>query len=208
MSNSLIKPGVLTEEQFRNKFVKRVDGREFVTYDGLRYLAGQRGLKRLQVTAVLQIPSKDNGNLAVCMAEAEGADGIIYADVGDASPENCTARTRVHLVRMAATRAKARALRDFTGYAGAAFEELEDDDGPSQPSVQRPAAAPAGNVVPISSVAQPGSAADAPEANAAAYAGACEVCSKPVNAAIMKYSQRRFNKVLCMDCQKKEQAAE
>lgn len=204
--------GTLSEAQFRDKFVKRVDGREFIIYDGLRYLAGLRGIKRLQVKAVLQIPSKENGNLAVCTAELEGADGSIYADVGDASPENCTARTRIHLVRMAATRAKARVLRDYTGYTGAAFEELEEsDDESGRPTPQQPAGASAGNVVPITGAVQPaGPEGDAGDAggNAAAYAGACEACSKPVNAAIMKYSQRRFGRVLCMDCQKKESAAE
>lgn len=109
------------------KFVVKIEGKEFVTYQGLLDVAHQHcGLTRIE-TEILQYPSAENGNAAVVRAVAEGQDGEFYADIGDANPANCTQKTRFHIIRMASTRAKARALRDFTNVGMTAIEELCDD---------------------------------------------------------------------------------
>jgi hypothetical protein len=109
------------------RFVVTIEGKEFVTYQGLLDVAHQHcGLTRIE-TEILQYPTAENGNAAVVRAVAEGKDGELYADIGDANPSNCTGKVARHLMRMASTRAKARALRDFTNVGMTAIEELCDD---------------------------------------------------------------------------------
>jgi hypothetical protein len=62
----------LTKE-FRERFIKTLQGRDYVLYGGLLELARQRGLKRIN-TKVIQIPSMDNGMYGVVEAEVETED--------------------------------------------------------------------------------------------------------------------------------------
>ncbi|NLS44179.1 MAG: hypothetical protein GX969_00330 [Firmicutes bacterium] len=108
--------------EFRERFVKSLQGRDYVLYGGLLELVRQRGLKRIN-TKVIQIPSTDNGMYGVVEAEIETEDGI-FKELGDASPESVNRTIQPHLLRMAATRAKARAMRDAVGIDMVALEEL------------------------------------------------------------------------------------
>ena len=47
-------------KEFRERFVKTLQGKDYVLYGGLLELARQRGLTRID-TRVIQIPSQDNG---------------------------------------------------------------------------------------------------------------------------------------------------
>lgn len=105
------------------EFIETIDGQDFVTYRGLLDLAHQAGLIRIEVN-VLQYPTADNDQTAIVQAEAETETGRLFIDVGDANPANCNARVSRHLIRMASTRAKARALRDLTNVGMTALEEL------------------------------------------------------------------------------------
>jgi hypothetical protein len=111
-------------KEFRDRFIKTLQGRDYVLYGGLLELVKQRGLKRIS-TKVIQIPSMDNGMYGVVEAEVETEDGI-FKEVGDASPESVNRAIQPHLLRMAATRAKARAMRDAVGVDMVALEELGD----------------------------------------------------------------------------------
>ncbi|MFH0925552.1 MAG: SWIM zinc finger family protein [bacterium] len=107
------------------RFIKVIEGREFVLYSGLLDLGHQKGILSIEVEP-LQYPHKDNGYLAICKAKVISKSGETYGDVGDANPENCNSRVSKHLLRMASTRAIARALRTFTNIGMTCLEELGD----------------------------------------------------------------------------------
>jgi outer membrane biosynthesis protein TonB len=72
------------------------------------------------------MPTADNGNFAVCRATVMSKIGETYTDIGDANPNNCSSKVSRHLLRMASTRAIARALRSYTNVGMTALEELAD----------------------------------------------------------------------------------
>ncbi|HPQ02475.1 MAG TPA: hypothetical protein PK183_04130 [Bacillota bacterium] len=110
--------------EFRERFVRSLQGRDYILYGGVLQLAKERGLRRIS-TRIIQIPSKDNSMYAVVEAEVETEDGV-FSEVGDASPESVARSIQPHLLRMATTRAKARAMRDAVGIDMVALEELGD----------------------------------------------------------------------------------
>ncbi len=120
---------VAREEKPRldERFIKIIDGKEFALYAGLLDLAHQNHLLGIEVE-LLQYPSKDNGQTAVCRAAIKAAKSGPFIDFGDANPLNCNSKVAKHLIRMASTRAKARALRDMTNVGMTALEELGDND--------------------------------------------------------------------------------
>jgi len=116
------------------KFITQFQGKDFVLYSGLLDLAHQKGILSLNVD-VEQFPSKENDNVAICRATVESVTGEVYVEWGDANPKNVNRMVAAHIMRMAATRAKARALRDFTNIGMTCMEELggiDDADKKSQ----------------------------------------------------------------------------
>jgi len=95
---------------------------DVVTYAGLLSLAHDKGLKKME-TALVQLPEEANGHTAVFLAIVETESGI-YKGHGDASPDNVSSRIIPHIIRMAETRAKARALRDAVNIGVVSIEEL------------------------------------------------------------------------------------
>lgn len=122
------------------QFVTQFQGKDFVLYSGLLDLAHQKGILRISVD-VEQFPTDENGNVAVCKAIVESVTGEEFIEWGDASPKNVNRKIAVHILRMAATRAKARALRDFTNIGMTCMEELggmdETDETPPATSTTR-----------------------------------------------------------------------
>lgn len=104
------------------KFIINLQGKSYVTYEGLLDLAHQKNLKSMEVE-LLQIPAPDNNMTAICRAVAT-TEGERFQDMGDASPDSVTSALVPHLIRMASTRAKARVLRDLTNVGMTAIEEL------------------------------------------------------------------------------------
>jgi predicted nucleic acid-binding Zn finger protein len=113
--------------KLKERFLSNIKGKDFVLYAGVLDLATQRGLLRLDVE-LIQFPSKENGQEAICRAIAEGKNGEIFADVGDANPNNCPEVIAKHLIRLSSTRAKARVLRDMCNIGIACIEELDSMD--------------------------------------------------------------------------------
>jgi hypothetical protein len=99
-----------------------IQGTPFVRFAGLLQLAHARGLVALETTVVSV--SLDQ---AVCQATARFEDGRVFTDIGDASPENVAKHLRPHFVRMAATRASARALRRALNISACSVEELGEE---------------------------------------------------------------------------------
>ncbi len=105
-------------------------GKEFITFKGLLWLAHQMGL-----TSIICEPVREDYDtfFFVFRAEAKGIreiNGEItqvhFANEGDASMKNVGKMILPHLRRMAETRAMVRVLRCFTGCGITAFEELGD----------------------------------------------------------------------------------
>ena len=110
----------------KKEFIVERDGRSFVLYAGLLDLGHERGLRSITTTLV-QVPGELNGMTAIVHATVE-TEGGTFTGLGDASPGNVTRMMAPHLIRMAETRAKARALRDAVNVGVTALEELGDDD--------------------------------------------------------------------------------
>ncbi len=106
-------------------FVKQIDDKDFVLYAGLLDVAHQKNLCMVDVD-LLQYPMEENKYTAICKAKVETIDGRKFSDIGDANPQNCNSKVAKHLIRMASTRAKARAFRDMDNIGMTALEELGD----------------------------------------------------------------------------------
>src|ERR687895_2859956 len=122
-------------------------GKQYVLYQGLLDEAHARGLRGID-TELVQVPTAENGNVALVKAvvEMEAADGSegsrTFSGIGDASPENVGRNIVPHIIRMAETRAKARALRDAVNVGATALEELSDGDAPPAEDFEAPRSRP------------------------------------------------------------------
>lgn len=111
----------------REEFLITRQGKQYVLFAGLLDEAHTRGLRSID-TELIQVPTAENGNVAVVKATVEMEDDRTFSGIGDASPENVGRNIVPHIIRMAETRAKARALRDAVNVGATALEELSDAD--------------------------------------------------------------------------------
>jgi hypothetical protein len=126
--------------KLEERFIMNLKGKDFVLYAGLLDMAHQKGLQSIMVDP-LQYPTKDNGFEAIAKATVESKNGDVFVELGDANPRNTNKMIVNHIIRMAATRAKARALRDFVNVGIACIDELGDPDevvGDENPTNGRP----------------------------------------------------------------------
>lgn len=120
----------------KREFIVERQGRSFVLYAGLLDLAHSQGLRAIR-TQVLQLPSEENGQTVVVHAEVETDKGTFHG-IGDANPSNVARAMLTCTIRLAETRAKARALRDATNVGVAALEELGDLEEAAAPAIAEP----------------------------------------------------------------------
>jgi hypothetical protein len=126
-----IPPEFVVRVTTRDKNGNPIGQQELITYQGLLALAHEQGLKGIETT-LIQAPNAANGQMAIVRAAAQGTTGT-FTGIGDASPANVTARVARHVLRVAETRAKARALRDLTNVAMVALEEVGELDEEQEP---------------------------------------------------------------------------
>jgi hypothetical protein len=133
------KPTVVVNE----KAVINRQGKDFVLYWGLLDAAHRAGMTSIY-TNLVQAPSSTNGGIAICHATVEFPWGS-FTGIGDADDGNVGRMIIPHKIRMAETRAKARALRDALNVNMVAVEEMSDlqesaTSGNGAPSTPSPAA--------------------------------------------------------------------
>ena len=114
--------------------IKR-DNKDFILYAGLLDLLHQESEGRFTIhTHLEQAPAEANGQTAIVSAVVNlgcgEPGGRTASGLGDANPGNVSRAMAPHTIRMAETRAKARALRDLLNVGLVAAEEL----GPSGPA--------------------------------------------------------------------------
>ncbi len=129
----------------RDRSGRVVGSKQVALYKGLLAKAHEDGLSRI-TTRLTQVPTDENARTAIATAEVVTSKGTFEA-IGDASPENVPPHILPHLIRMAETRAKARALRDAVNIGIVSFEELDGADDPPGPS-DLGSGAPTGNGAP------------------------------------------------------------
>jgi hypothetical protein len=107
------------------QYIQMIHGHPFVRYAGLLAMAHERGLRSLKARFV-----SVTGEVALAEAEATFADGRVFSECADSSPENVHASIRPHFARLSLTRAKARALRDALSLDMCSVEEMGDESHP------------------------------------------------------------------------------
>ena len=170
----------------RDEFLITRQGKQYVLFAGLLDEAHSRGLRGID-TELIQVPNEGNGNVAIVKATAEMEDGRHFSGIGDASPENVGRNIVPHVIRMAETRAKARALRDAVNVGATALEELSDgEDAPPADNFESQGSqgSPRSRPTPIRNAAQQGSRAEEAPAQASRAAednGKAEEASTPAS---------------------------
>ena len=120
----------------RDEWKIQRSGKTYVLFAGLLNEGHEKGLQGID-EEIVQIPTEANGGVAVVKAVVDMGDGKTFSGIGDASPDNVGRNIIPHVLRMASTRAKARALRDAVNVGITALEELGDDGESSTPNQPR-----------------------------------------------------------------------
>ena len=109
-----------------------IKGKQHPTYAGVLNKAHEEGLKEIR-TELIQAPLESNNYMAIIHARVTTEKGV-FDGIGDATPKNVNSMIAPHIVRMAETRAKGRALRDALNIAEALAEELGEVIEPEEPT--------------------------------------------------------------------------
>lgn len=178
------------------KFIVNLKGKEFIKYEGLLDMGHQIGLKSIQ-TNIIQIPDKDNEMTCIVKASITTNDNEEFHGIGDASPISVTNMLVPSIIRMAETRAKARALRDLTNIGMTAVDELGDDIEVDYKSkyFNQPRSNPQSNRQQNYNTQQ--KQPNQPNN----IVGQCSVCGVGITEKIIKFSQSKYGKPLCFKCQ-------
>ena len=113
--------------EVNRKHVVQLQGKDFITYDGLLDMAHQMGLVSIETELVDKDPYIFR---AIAKTEAQ-----TFTGYGDADNNNVNSMIAKHKIRMAETRAKARALRDLTNVGMCSVEEMGGEEQPTTSKV-------------------------------------------------------------------------
>ncbi|SFM24859.1 hypothetical protein SAMN05421830_1303 [Desulfomicrobium norvegicum] len=109
--------------------IMNIRGKEVATYPAMIDYAHQCGMQSLEV-AVLQFPHESNDMRAICGARLVTTTGEVFADIGDANPDNVPKGCVDSFVRIASTRAKSRVISDAFNIRNALETGQENDSEP------------------------------------------------------------------------------
>ncbi len=98
-----------------------IKGNDFVLYEGLLNEFHKNGGKEIRTELVQSLLNEKT--FFIFKATVTGANGT-FEGYGDACDGNVGAMIKPHMMRMAETRAKARALRDYNNIGTCSLEEL------------------------------------------------------------------------------------
>ena len=107
------------------KFITNISGKDFVLFEGLLNEFHENGGKSIKTEII-------NPDPLIIQATVEGEKGT-YQGIGDANEDNVNKMIARHSIRMAETRAIARALRWYNNIGMCSADELGGDDKPSRP---------------------------------------------------------------------------
>lgn len=126
-------PSFTSEE--KSKYVINRQDKDYVLYAGLLMLLHRINVSKIE-TKLLQIPNQDNGQCAIVQAWVTVEHGT-FSGIADATPGNVNRMMANAIIRMAETRAKARAARDAVNASAWALNDDIDDDVPptAQPTM-------------------------------------------------------------------------
>ena len=110
----------LVQRLTRMGHIQKLQGKDYILLSGLLMLAHENGLESVK-TSILEHDRENR--FAVVQAVVSGSRGT-YTATGDADPTTCGKKVASAYLRMAETRAIARAMRWFTGVGMTAREEL------------------------------------------------------------------------------------
>ena len=113
----------------KSRAIISLQGREYVTFRGLLYVAHESGLESIDVELVSWDAETRS---AICRATVKGARGT-FSDIGDASPSNVNKMIANACLRMSSTRSQSRALRSYLGIGITSVEELPGDSPKEDP---------------------------------------------------------------------------
>jgi len=122
---------LITTIEMKDRNGNVIETREVVRYAGLLTRAHEEGLKKIE-TVLVQLPTEENGMVAVATAKVETEKGIFTA-TADATLANANRRMHRFLTALAETRAKARALRDAVNIGIVSLEEILGENGAEIP---------------------------------------------------------------------------
>jgi hypothetical protein len=104
------------------EFITKIGDKEFVTYEGLLNLFHENGGNQIE-TKLIRTEIRDE-TFFIFKATVTGERGT-YTGYGDACRANVSQMVVKHMMRMAETRAKARALRDYNNVGMCSVEEVD-----------------------------------------------------------------------------------
>lgn len=152
-----------------SKFIQNIQGNDFVKYEGLLNEFHVNGGKSIKTKLI----SVENGTY-IFKAVVEGEKGT-FQGYGDANESNVNKMIAPHVIRMAETRAKARALRDYNNVGMCSVEELGGEDVKAKKEYR----------------------------TSSTMSAKCSECGVSISDKVKKFSIDNYKKQLCMDCQNK-----
>jgi hypothetical protein len=129
-------PPTVGGRTFDPEFLATRQGQQFVLYAGLLDAAHKSGRLRGITTTLVQTPSDLNDMTCIVYAQVSMGEGVdeVFTGLGDANPKNVNQQMIPHLIRLAETRAKARALRDAVNVKGELLDDQQTFGAAAQPS--------------------------------------------------------------------------